>query len=363
LITFYQKYWRTVFDIALLVLTVYLFMWAFTYLYKIATPIFLAFLIFAMIEPLAGFLHRKKFPKMLATTISLLLFITIILGALIGSGIVFTNQVMNLIVKIETYTFTFQDEATYLLQDVIGRLNALPADYMEKLKELASMSIEKASGFMLNFLKGLVSGLSSVSTFILNFAIGLILAFFLSIEIDNWRKIAKEKTPKTFKAIFNFLRENVIKGILSYAKAQLILISITFVIIFISLLVLDVKNAFSISLLAAVFDLLPLLGVSTIFIPWLIYLFIVGDTTLALWLSGLYLVILVTRQVLEPKITGQSLGVSAFTMLSFMIISLSLFGIIGLIISPILVITIKALMDQGYLKLWIRRPEEEYPAD
>lgn len=363
MISFYQKYWRTVFDITLLVVTVYVFMLAFSYIYRIATPIFLALFIFAMIEPLAKFLHRKKLPKTLATTISMLVFVTFILGAIIGTGIIFTNQVGNLIIRIETYTFDFKDQLLVIVQNVVGHMNALPADYVEKFQEIATQIIEKSSSVVLTFLKGLVGTLTSVSTFIFQFAVGMILAFFLSIEIDAWKKIAKEKTPKTFKTIFFFLKENVLKGIVSYLKAQMILVSLTFMVIFISLLLLGVNNAFSISLLAAFFDIIPLLGVSTVFIPWIIYLLIVKQVSLALWLSGLLLFVILVRQVLEPKITGESLGVSAFTMLSFIIISVSIFGVIGLVISPILLITIKALIDQGYLKLWIRKPDEEYPAD
>jgi predicted PurR-regulated permease PerM len=204
----------------------------------------------------------------------------------------------------------------------------------------------------------LASGITSFSTFLVNFLIGIILAYFLSIEIGDWKKLAREKTPNTFKVAFTFLRENVLKGIGTYLKAQLKLISITFAIIYIVLLFLGVNNAFSISVLAAIFDVLPLLGVATLFIPWIIYLFAIGNSTLAFWLLGLLGVVVLMRQILEPKITGDSLGVSAFTTLAFMIISLSLFGIAGLILSPILIILIKALIDQGYLQQWIRKPED-----
>ncbi len=152
-------------------------------------------------------------------------------------------------------------------------------------------------------------------------------------------------------------------GIVTYLKAQAKLISLTFIVIFIALLILNVNNAFSIALLAAIFDVLPLLGVSTLFIPWIIYLLVVGQTTLAIWLAVLLVVVIGTRQILEPKITGDSLGVSAFTMLSFMIVSLSLFGVAGLILSPVLIILVKALYEQGYLKRWIRMPAEEYEPD
>jgi predicted PurR-regulated permease PerM len=59
MIAFYRKYWKTVFDIALLLITVYLFMLLFSYLYQIATPVFLAFIIYLIIEPLARFCTAK----------------------------------------------------------------------------------------------------------------------------------------------------------------------------------------------------------------------------------------------------------------------------------------------------------------
>jgi sporulation integral membrane protein YtvI len=363
LLSFYKKYWRTAFDIALIILTVYLFMLLFSYLYKIATPIFLAIIIFLMIEPLARFLNRRGMRKSFASAISTLLFIIVILGALLGAGIIFTNQIGNLVEKIDEYKSVFQDQIMARLTLLQGQLqDTLPSDMVNKATNLAATFATKATAIVTGFLSGLVNTLTSFSTFVFNFAIGIILAYFLSIEIDSWKRLASEKTPKTFKHVFFFLKENVLKGIVSYIKAQLKLISLTFIVIFVALLILGVNNAFSISLLAAFFDVLPLLGVATLFIPWIIYLFIVGNTSLAIWLSAILLVVILVRQIMEPKITGESLGVSAFTTLSFMIISLSLFGVAGVIISPVLIILIKALYDQGYLKRWIRRPEEEYPA-
>jgi sporulation integral membrane protein YtvI len=225
---------------------------------------------------------------------------------------------------------------------------------------VVSYITEWGQGIAAAFLRALGGYLKSFSAFIFNFAIGIILAYFLSLEISEWKKTAHEKTPKTFKNAFYFLRDNVFSGIAAYIKAQGKLISITFAVIFLSLLALGVDNAFSIALLSAVFDVLPLLGVGTVFIPWIIYLFIVGQTTLAIWLTVLFLVVVLTRQILEPKITGDTLGVSAFTMLAFMIISLSLFGVAGVILSPILMILIKALYDQRYLHRWIRSPKGEF---
>jgi len=360
MISFYQKYWRTAFDIALIALTVYLIMFAFSYFYRIATPIFLCFIIFMFIEPPTRWMTRIGIRKSIAAGISVLIFTLIIVGAFVGAGFIMTTQITGLAEKLPYYQQLFTDQFQKNSAYIEGKMQALPPGVTEKATELVGYITNWGQKIAASFLLSLGGYLKSVSTFIFNFAIGIILAYFLSLEIADWKKMAREKTPKTFKTAYSFLRNNVFAGISGYLKAQGKLISITFAVIFVSLLLLGVENAFSISLLSAVFDVLPLLGVGTVFVPWIIYLFIVGQTTLAIWLTVLFLAVVLTRQILEPKITGDTLGVSAFTMLAFMIISLSLFGVAGVILSPILMILIKALYDQGYFHRWIHLPRDEY---
>ncbi len=363
LLSFYKKYGRTAFDIGLIILTVFLIMFIFSYLYRIGKPIFFAIIIYFMIEPLAAFLHKKGLKKITASTISIIIFILIIVGTLVTVGVIFTTQINHLADAIPKYVDYLQENIIIQEKYISEKIEAIPPEWVDKAREGIVELVKKGSALFSNlsvFLQGVASYLTSISTFIINFIIGLILAYFLSIESDSWKRVTDEKTPNTFKQAYFFLKENVLKGIVLYLKAQLKLISFTFVIIFIGLLLLGINNAFSISVLAAVFDLLPLLGVSTVFIPWIIYLIIVGETFTAIWLAALWFIVIVFRQIAEPKITGDSLGVSAFTMLSFMVISLSLFGVAGIILSPVLLILIKALYDQGYLTKWIHLPEEEY---
>jgi predicted PurR-regulated permease PerM len=182
-------------------------------------------------------------------------------------------------------------------------------------------------------------------------------SFHLVKSIRIWNKFYNTYAPQGVKTSFSFLKENVLKGISGYLKAQIKLIGVTFIVV---LIVLRVENALTIAILAGIFDVLPLLGVSTLFIPWIIYLFITENIFLAVWLIALLVVVLGTRQVLEPKIIGDSLGVSASVMLAALIISINILGFVGLLISPIIIILIKALAEQGYLKAWLNlKPVEK----
>jgi sporulation integral membrane protein YtvI len=370
MLDFYRKYWRTALDIGIIILTVYLIMWLFSWLYNLAAPILLALVIFVIIEPLARFLHKRGMSKLFATSISVLFYSGIVVALLAGLGVLFVTQTNRLIEMLPSYANVFQFHVSDLLAFLRTEWDALPANVTAEIQEYASSLSQSAANFAQKALTTLLGAIGSFSNFVVNFAMAFILAFFLSLEASQWSRIAREKTPRTFKKAFYFLRDNVLKGIINYIKALFKLMTITFVIILVSLLLLGVDNALAISLLAALLDILPLLGISVLFIPWIIYLFIVGNTWLAVWLTVILVGLLALRQILEPRIMGNSLGVSAFTMLALMVLSTSIFGIAGLILSPILTVLIKALYDQGYLKKWIRMPEgefedqpEELPAD
>jgi len=360
MIAFYKKYTRTAFDLALIVITALLIMSILSYLLRIASPVFVGYLIFLINEPFAAFLHKKGLKKIYAAAVSMILFIVAVLMIFLLLGVILTVQIQNLIAVAPRYVESVEAlffEAIYWVQT---QLTALPPEVLADMRQYSSLFFAEAAALVSGFLEGLFYALTSIPALLFDFIIGIILAFFLSIEVEMWRRLFKEKSPKTFRKAYYFLKEHVFGGIGAYLKAQLKLIGTTFTIVLVGLLILGMNNAFSVALLAALFDLLPLLGVATIFIPWIIYLLIIGELLPGIWLLVLMITVILVRQFIEPKIMGDSLGVSAFTVMAFMIVSLSIFGVSGVILSPLLIILIKALYQQGYLQTWIHLPEDEF---
>src|SRR5690606_8856991 len=126
MLNFYRKYWRTALDIGLIALTVYLIMLSFSYLYAIAAPIFLAFVIYWMIEPFAHFLHRRKLKKSIATGISMLSFIVIILGLLTGAVTIFVLQISTFVANLPEYGVIMQQQIIKQFDFLMERFDALP---------------------------------------------------------------------------------------------------------------------------------------------------------------------------------------------------------------------------------------------
>jgi len=207
MLPFYKKYWRTAFDIALIALTVYLIMFSFSYLYRIATPIFLSFLIFLCIEPLARRLNKLGMKKSIASGISILLFTLILLTAFSGAAYLITKQGTELVNNFPKYQEMLAVQIANLTEEVQTRFGNLPADLdlVQRSKDLIEGASSTLALFGKTVLLNIIGYVTSFSTFVFNFVVGIILAYFLSIEITTWKRTAEDKTPNTFKTAFSSL--------------------------------------------------------------------------------------------------------------------------------------------------------------
>lgn len=122
-----------------------------------------------------------------------------------------------------------------------------------------------------------------------------------------------------------------------YLRACLLLGLFTFLQMFIGLAILSVPYAFLLSLLIAVVDFLPLLGTGIILIPWAAVSLLMGEVRLGIGLLVLYAVSSVVRQILEPRLIGQGLGLHPLLSLFAMYAGLRLLGVPGMILAPLLV--------------------------
>jgi predicted PurR-regulated permease PerM len=82
-------------------------------------------------------------------------------------------------------------------------------------------------------------------------------------------------------------------------------------------------------------DAFPVLGVGTVLMPWSLLRLIQGDPSTGFGLLALYGVIWLIRSVLEPKLIGKELGLDPLVTLLCIYGGLKLWGIGGMLLSPI----------------------------
>ncbi len=112
-------------------------------------------------------------------------------------------------------------------------------------------------------------------------------------------------------------------------------------------LVLGIDYAFLLAILVAILDFLPLFGTGTVLIPWAVIKLLSADYALAAGMALLYVLTQVVRQVIQPKIVGDSMGLPPLMTLVFLYLGFKLHGISGMILAVPLGILVLNLYKYG----------------
>ena len=133
-------------------------------------------------------------------------------------------------------------------------------------------------------------------------------------------------------------------------------------IILIGLFILRVDYAVTIALITGFVDLLPYVGTGLIFVPWIIYQAITGNIGLAIGLAVLYVVVLVQRQLMEPKVLSSNIGLDPLATLIALFIGFKLIGFLGLIVGPVALVILTTLHRANVFRdLWTFIKGKETP--
>jgi len=241
----------------------------------------------------------------------------------------------------------FQEKILPLYQKIISLFNDLEAEQqdtilsnIENLGSSIGTTLTNIIQATLGLMPKFIGWLPEAGTGAL---FSLLATFFIAKEWNKFLTKTQQLLPN--KALLN-LKKIVIelkRALFGFIRAQLTLISMTTLIVLIGLLILRIEFAITIALIAGFVDLLPYLGTGFVFIPWIIYALMTGNFSLALGLAILYTVVIVQRQLMEPKILSSSIGIDPLATLIAIFIGFKTIGFIGLIIGPIVLVIISTL--------------------
>ncbi len=179
-----------------------------------------------------------------------------------------------------------------------------------------------------------------ISSFFISMDYRRIAHFFMSQLNPNQQQIAVSAKEH--------LSVSMGKMVVSYS----IIMFITFCEMNIGLRILHVANPTVVALVIAIFDILPALGTGGIVIPWMLIELISGDYRTALGLLIIYAAVTTVRNILEPKIVGNRLGVHPVLMLMSIYLGAWLLGPLGIFILPFTIIIIKKLNETGLVHIF-----------
>lgn len=245
------------------------------------------------------------------------------------------------------------------IESLIGNLSSVAAS--NEVSD-ATSAVSSFSGFDFSTLSGPISGIWSfakgIPSILISCIVSIIAACFVAEDYDTVKQFIVRQFKGEKRIALSRTKEIFRSSVLKLLKAYAIIIFITFCEMALGLKILSWLNVYKggyiifISLITAVVDIMPVLGTGTILIPWAIYSFIMGASPMGIGLLVLYAFITIARQFIEPKLVAGQLGLPPFVTIMGMYVGLKLFGVVGMLLVPLMIIMLKLLNDEGIIHIW-----------
>ena len=161
----------------------------------------------------------------------------------------------------------------------------------------------------------------------------LVAAFAFTAERANMRNFMQDYMPETMKKYWDMIRVSLSSAVGGYLKAQLKIECWIYLIVAAGLLILRISYAPVLAIFIAVLDFLPVFGTGTILWPWIVFEVFGRNYKLAIGLALIWGVSQIVRQVIQPKIMGDSMGMHTLPTVFLLYIGYKVSGIFGMIIA------------------------------
>lgn len=232
------------------------------------------------------------------------------------------------------------------LSSIFNSLGEYATVFDKLINNMLDSAMSAIGSFLSSAARDIVLGIPTAILFIITLVMS---AFYFSVDRDRIYGIISSLIPERGKAAIKRVTQSGILAVVGYIKSSLILMLVTFVEMLVFLTFLRVEYSLLLSILIAIVDVLPLLGVGAVLVPWSIYCFVTANPTMGVWLLVLFVIATVVRNILEPRILGKRVGVHPFLIIASAYLGYELLGGAGLLAGPLLVAAIFTVKNEKTL--------------
>ena len=304
-------------------------------------PLLLAILISTAMEPFIRMLSgtnrsgekiRAGLPRKVAVLLVMLIVFTLLItvGFFIIQGVV--AELISLAESLPAKIPQWMESLDQLGQQISAQFPIISTE------NLASI-IQSLSGHLTESITTIAASAVSFATqmpaIILFIVFTIMSTYFFSVSRFSIMRNLKRQLPQSWQETAQHRYGTLAKALFGWLKAQFIILCCMFLVMFIGFTILNVHYALLIALGIAVMDALPILGSGLVMIPWIGYQLFFGSLPMGIGLALIYVLLIFTRQSIEPRVVGGQFGLPPLWTMCAMYAGFRLFGFIGLFLGPL----------------------------
>ncbi len=315
-------------------------------------PFIIGWLISLIASPLVRLLEEKlkiKRKAVSAFVIIAVLAIVILLVYIVGAKLV--HEAVDFAGKLPDLWQNLESELDGVGENMSGLYTKLPLSVQERLMNIGNQ--------LEDYFSNIIESIGTPTfTAVGNFAkqlpdifmaviMTLLSSYFFVADKAYISRFSQKYMPESLSYRINLIRKSFRNAIGGYFKAQFKIEMWIYIILFAGLMILGIDYAFLIAFGIAVIDLLPVFGSGTVMLPWAVIEIIGGRYKRAVGLLIIWCIGQIVRQVIQPKIVGDSIGFEPIPSIILLYIGYRAAGVIGLILVLPIAIIIVNLYEEG----------------
>ncbi|HDK7174575.1 TPA: AI-2E family transporter [Clostridium botulinum] len=288
-------------------------------------PFFIILVLLFLCNPIYNFLCSKKLFNNNVNSIISIILVNLILFLLI---FLIGNFIYNHFILLKGYYYNFKTE----IDCFIGGINKM----LNINKYIFNKNLNNIDTTLLNgdFFR---KGASYTTEWIFAYFIASISIYFILVDkyaiLENIKKYIGVNEFEKIKDKIYKLKEII--------KIECFLVIFTTFQTITGLKILNINNYLILGVLCGILDMLPYIGTVVIFLPLILYQFYTKNYVIFLGLICLYLLLIITRQILETKFMSSKLQLPALAIIISIYIGFKILGFLGLLLGPLYIITLK----------------------
>lgn len=306
------------------------------------SPIFIGLLIAWLFEPLVAWFEGKKIPRLLGCIIVYVLLIGILLLITYLFVPALLDQVKDFVKEAPTI---FNNIADFFL-NILNRFDAGGAINIDNVKKevtnsLNSFGVGVTSSlpkYILNVSKAIINGG-------INFALGLMIGFYLLFDFKKVTKAINNVIPENWKAGYNELITRINTSLRSYVQGVLLIMLLVFITQSIGLTIAGMEAPILFALFCAVTDIIPYFGPYIGAIPAVLVGFTISPITGVCVVISILVVQLLENNFYQPLIMGHTMKLHPVTIMIGLLLFQHFFGIIGMVVATPVIACLKVFFN------------------
>lgn len=315
----------------------------FRYIFPLAAPFVFAFLLITLCYPLLERMQKKIPIKKKYLSVVIILPIILLMMGILWAIVIFGGRQLE---GLPAFCTQVSEQFQVFFHECCGGLDGkfgwdgqqienFVIDRMTVIMENVQVQVmPRFLSSSYNCFKGFFAAIGFL-------AITCIAAILLEKEYAN---IAADlKKSEELRLVWAVV-EGVLSYIITFLKAQGVLMSIISVLCSVTLSVAGISGGIFFGILAGVLDVLPFIGTGVVLVPLSVWQLLNGQYIRMTVCLILYVVCIVTRELLEPRLIGKQIGVEPVLMLLAIYAGVKLFGVGGIIKGPLALIVIVEIL-------------------